>query len=100
MGWAAGSNPSGHHAKPFPWGTNPSEVKSPHPFVKILELGMVPKQLTSYLHEQVRLFPRQHIGCRDLFHIRSKAWVRDLVEGQVENMELDIFAIPLLAIAN
>ena len=37
---------------------NPGEVKSPHPVEKTLELGMVPKQLTSCLHEQVRLVPR------------------------------------------
>ena len=97
---SAGSNPSGHHTYPLPQGTNPTEVKSLHPFEKFLELRMVPKQLTSCLHKQVCLVPRQYIGCRDLFQIRPKAWVCHLVKGQIENMELDILAVPPLAIAD
>jgi hypothetical protein len=75
-------------------------VKSSHPVEKVLELGSVSKQFAGCLHEQVRLVPPQHIGCRDLFQLPPKASVPLLREGQVENMELDIRAIPPLAIAD
>ncbi len=36
----------------------------------------------------------------DLFQLRQKILIRHLVEAQVENMELDILAIPPLTIAD
>ena len=64
------------HTSRISQGTNSGEVKSLHPVEKILESGMLLKQLASCPHEQVHLVLWQHVGCRNLFQLCPKTLIR------------------------
>ena len=72
--WKSVQRPTGtagggshRHALPLPRGKGTGTAKSPYAFEKTLKPRIASKQFAGCLHQQVRLVPRQHIGCWNRF---------------------------------